>query len=72
MIRVKRELQRVYRNGCRYNERINAETARQYSACCLLLIDKVRGKDKSYIEYLKIETRLIDEKFASVMGECVI
>jgi hypothetical protein len=26
IIRVKRELQRVYRNGCRYNERLNAET----------------------------------------------
>ncbi len=24
------------------------------------------------LEYLKIETRLIEEKFASVMGECVI
>jgi hypothetical protein len=24
------------------------------------------------LEYLKIETRLIDEKFASVRGECVI
>ena len=24
--RVKRELKRVYRNGCRYNERLNAET----------------------------------------------
>ncbi len=24
------------------------------------------------LEYLKIETRLIDEKFASGMGECVI
>jgi hypothetical protein len=24
------------------------------------------------LEYLKIETWLIDEKFASVMGECVI
>jgi hypothetical protein len=24
------------------------------------------------LEYLTIETRLIDEKFASVMGECVI
>jgi hypothetical protein len=24
------------------------------------------------VENLKIETRLIDEKFASVMGECVI
>ncbi len=24
------------------------------------------------LEYLKIETRLIDEKFTSVMGDCVI
>ncbi len=24
------------------------------------------------LEYLKIETRLIDEKFSSVMGKCVI
>jgi hypothetical protein len=66
--------------------------------CCLLWIDKVRGKDKTYIwvsvwwktkneseeftrltytgligglEHLKIETRLIDEKFANVMGEYV-
>jgi hypothetical protein len=28
IIRVKRELKRVYRNGCRYNERLNAETGR--------------------------------------------
>ena len=26
IIRVKRELKRVYRNGCRYNERLNDET----------------------------------------------
>jgi hypothetical protein len=26
IIRVKRELKRVYRNGCRYNERLNTET----------------------------------------------
>ena len=24
------------------------------------------------LEYLKIEVRIIDERFASVMGECVI
>ncbi len=69
------------------------------SDTCLLLIEKARAKDKTYIwlsvrwktkpkddestyltytglleelEYLKIETRLIDEKFASTMGECVI
>jgi hypothetical protein len=28
IIRVKRELERVYRNGCRYNERLNTETGR--------------------------------------------
>jgi hypothetical protein len=26
IIRVKREVKRVYKNGCRYNERLNAET----------------------------------------------
>jgi hypothetical protein len=26
IMRVKRELKRVYRNGCRYNERLNVET----------------------------------------------
>jgi hypothetical protein len=26
IIRVKREVKRVYRNGCRYNERLNSET----------------------------------------------
>ncbi len=26
IIRVKREVKRVYRNGCRYNERLNTET----------------------------------------------
>ncbi len=26
IIRVKRDLKRVYRNGCRYNERLNTET----------------------------------------------
>ena len=25
IIRVKRELKRVYRNGCRYNERLNTD-----------------------------------------------
>ncbi len=31
---------------------------------CLLLIGE--------LEHLKIKTRLVDERFASVMGECVI
>ncbi len=30
IIRVKQELKRVYRNGCRYNERLNAETGGSY------------------------------------------
>ncbi len=42
---------------------------------------KTKGKESTYLgytglfgelEHLKIETRLIDDKFASVMGECVI
>ena len=48
--------------------------------------ERLKGKDEGSIlhirlthtgfrgglEHLKIETRLIDERFASVMGECVI
>jgi hypothetical protein len=42
---------------------------------------KPKGEESTYLtytgflgelEHLKIETRLIDERFASVMGECVI
>ena len=49
---------------CRYDERL-----------------KPKGDESTYLtytgsleelEYLKIQTRLIDEKFVSVMGECVI
>ena len=42
---------------------------------CLLWIDKPNDKHLGYsglfgeLEHLKIKTRLIDEKFASVMGE---
>ncbi len=45
--------------------------------------ERLKGKDEAYtrlpytglcggLEHLKIETRLIDERFVSVMGECVI
>ena len=43
--------------------------------------ERLKPKDDEYLtytgfleelEYLKIETRLIDEKFESVMGACVI
>jgi hypothetical protein len=46
--------------------------------CLLLWINKVRTKEKTYtwvlveLEHLKIKTRLIDEKFVSVRGECEI
>ena len=47
--------------------------------CDERLKDKAEGSTRlAYIgwsgglEHLKIETRLIDERFASVMGECVI
>ncbi len=33
IIRVNRELKRVYRNGCRYNERLNAETGGSKTPC---------------------------------------
>ncbi len=46
-----------------------------------LFIMKVKGERSTHLpytvfhgglEHLNIETRLIDERFASVMGECVI
>ncbi len=60
VIRVTWGLKRVYINGCRCIERLNTETEDQNCTvrvfppggtknCCLLLIDKVRAKDKTYI-----------------------
>jgi hypothetical protein len=37
--------------------------------CCLLWIDEVMVVE---LEHLKIKTRLTNEKFASVKGECEI
>ena len=52
----------MYEYGC--DERLNAEaegsTRLTYTGLC------------GGLEHLKIETRLIDERFVSVMGECVI
>ena len=49
---------------CRCDERLNSKaegsTHLPYTGLC------------GGLEHLKIETRLIDERFASVMGECVI
>ncbi len=61
---IKRELNRILIYECRCDER---------------LISKAEGSTHlAYtglpggLEHLKIETRSIDERFASVMGECVI
>ncbi len=52
------------------------------SFCCLLCDERLQTKTKEFtrlpytglvveLEHLKIETRLIDEKFANAMGEYV-
>jgi hypothetical protein len=38
----------------------------------LFIIKSIKRDLKTRPIYLKIETRLIDEKFTSMMGECVI
>jgi hypothetical protein len=59
---IKRELNR--RPIYEYHERLKAKT----EGCTRLTYTWWRGG----LEHLNIETRLIDERFASVMGECVI
>ena len=61
---IKRELKTRPICECRYDERLKpkGEESTQLAYTGLL----------GELEHLKIETRLIDEKFASVMGECVI
>ncbi len=49
---------------CRCDERLKAKT----EGSTRLTDTGLRGG----LEHLKIETRLIDERFASVMGECEI
>jgi hypothetical protein len=49
---------------CRCDERLKAKTEEDTS----LTYTGLRGG----LEHLKIETRFINEMFASVMGECVI
>ena len=50
--------------GCRCNDRLKAKAEGSTRLTCTGL----RGG----LEHLKIETRLINERFASVMGECVV
>ena len=61
---IKRELKTRPIYECRCDERLKTkvEESTRFTYTGLL----------GELEHLKIETRLIDEKFASVMGECVI
>ena len=61
---IKRELNRRRLYGCRCDERLEAKT----EGSTRLTYTWFHGG----LEHLKIETRLTDERFASVMGECVI
>jgi hypothetical protein len=61
---IKRELKIKPISECRCDERLKTKTEES----TLLSDTGLFGE----LEHLKIKTRLIDEKFASVMGECVI
>ncbi len=61
---IKRELNRRIIYECRCDERLKTKA----EGFIRLAYDGLYGG----LEHLKIETRLIDERFASVMGECVI
>jgi hypothetical protein len=58
------KLNRKYIYECRCDERLKAKAE---GSTCLAYTGLCGG-----LEHLKTETRLIDERFASVMGECVI
>jgi hypothetical protein len=60
---IRRELNKRLKHECRCDERRKAKAERPTRLGYTVL----RGE----LEHLKIKTRLIDEKFASVMGECV-
>ncbi len=61
---IKRELQIKPIYECRCDERLKTKAEESTRLGCTGLLGQR--------EHLKIKTRLIDEKFASVMGECVI
>jgi hypothetical protein len=61
---IKREIQRRPVYEFRYDERLKDRG----EGSTHLGYTELRGG----LEHLKIETRLIDERFTSVMGECVI
>ena len=62
-----------------YHEAIKRELNRKHMKCDERLKAKREGATRlpytrlrGGLEHLRIETRLIDERFVSVMGECVI
>ncbi len=59
---IKRELKTRPIYDCRYDERLEPKYVEFTCLVYTVLLEE--------LEYLKIETRLIDEKFTSVMGEC--
>ena len=61
---IKRELKRrpIYEYRCDERLKTKAEVSTRLAYTVLL----------GGLEHQKIETRLIDERFASVMGECVM
>ena len=61
---IKRELKTRPIYECRCDERLKPKVEESTR----LVYTGLFGE----LEHLKIETRLIDEKFTSVMGECVI
>ena len=61
---IKRTLKRRPIHECRYDERIKTKTEGSTRLAHTGLIGE--------LEPLKTETRLINERFVSVMGECVI
>jgi hypothetical protein len=60
---IKRELQTRPIHDCRCDERLKPKDDESTFLTYTGLLEE--------LEYLKIETRLIDEKLTSVMGECV-
>ncbi len=60
---IKRELHTRPVYDCRYDERLEPKDDESTCLGYTGLFEE--------LEYLKIETRSIGEKFASVMGECV-
>jgi hypothetical protein len=60
---IKRELKTKPIYECRYDERLKTRVEESTRLTCTQLVGE--------LEHLKTETRLIDEMFASEMGECV-